>query len=51
MTWWDLDCGSGVLELDAPALELFVHWVDGVTVAWWTNDLGAFLWQAQVGVA
>jgi hypothetical protein len=51
MTWWDFDEVSGVLELDDPALELFVQWVGGVTLAWWTNDLGEMLCHSKVGLA
>jgi len=51
MTWWNFDEVSGVLELDSPAMELFVQWAGGHTVAWWTNELGELLWQSPVGLA
>jgi hypothetical protein len=49
MTWWPLGEGHGVLELDAPALEL--HWlsIGGRTLAWWVDEHGRWLASAQVG--
>ena len=49
VSWWRLGEGHGVLELEAPALEL--HWllVGGRTVAWWLDADGRWLGSAAVG--
>lgn len=51
MTWWTFSDESGVLELDAPEVELHLHVVGGKTVAWWTSDRGCWLGLARVGLA
>lgn len=50
MTCWELEW-SLVLELDEPALELMVTWVEGRCVAWWTTERGAVLRMQPVGQA
>jgi hypothetical protein len=51
MTWWTFDEASGVLEFDAPGLEL--HWLrlGARSIAWWCDDHGRWLGVAVVGDA
>jgi hypothetical protein len=49
MTWWRLEEGHGVLELDEPALELHCLRVGIFTIAWWADEHGRWLWTATVG--
>lgn len=49
MTWWQLDEGHDVLELDEPALELHCLTVGGYLVAWWLDAQGRWLAHARVG--
>ena len=51
MTWWTFDEMSGVLEFDAPEVELHLEFVNGRSFAWWCDDRGRLLAIARVGRA
>jgi hypothetical protein len=51
MTWWTFDETSGVLEFDAPELELHWQLMGGSSFAWWCDDRGRLLGIARVGQA
>jgi hypothetical protein len=51
MTSWTLGAWRGVLELEAPELEL--HWLrlGARSMAWWCDDQGRWLGAVLVGEA
>jgi hypothetical protein len=51
VTWWTFDEMSGVLELDAPELELHWQLVGGRSFAWWCDEWGRCLGIVPVGFA
>jgi hypothetical protein len=51
VTWRAFDEMSGVLELDAPELELHWQLMGGRSFAWWCDEQGRCLGIVRVGVA